>query len=91
MGTTKMHHELLEIDWWDCSKRDIAEFVAKCPNCQQVKVEHIKLGDLTQIMVVPTWNWESINMDFVVGLTIIRRQNDLIWVIVARIMLWYVF
>ncbi|WMV29487.1 hypothetical protein MTR67_022872 [Solanum verrucosum] len=26
--------------------KDIAEFVAKCPNCQQVKVEHQKLGGL---------------------------------------------
>ncbi|WMV45956.1 hypothetical protein MTR67_039341 [Solanum verrucosum] len=31
--------------WWNGMKRDIADFVAKCPNCQQVKVEHQKPGD----------------------------------------------
>ena len=52
----------------DCLKRDKAEFVVKCPNCQQVKAEHLKLGGLTQIIDVPAWKWEAIDMDFVVGL-----------------------
>ena len=36
-------------------EEDIAVYVAKGPNCQQVKVEHLKPGDLTQIIEVPTW------------------------------------
>ena len=48
-------------------KKDIAEFVAKCPNCQQVKAQHLKPSGLTQIINVPTWKWEAINMNFVVG------------------------
>ena len=32
-------------------------------------------------MEVPTWKWEDINMDFIVGLPRTRRQNDSIWVI----------
>ncbi|WMV45237.1 hypothetical protein MTR67_038622 [Solanum verrucosum] len=39
-GATKMYHYLREVYWWSGMKRCIAEFVAKCPNCQQVKVEH---------------------------------------------------
>ena len=31
-GLTKMYHDLREIYWWEGLKRDIAEFVAKCPN-----------------------------------------------------------
>ncbi|WMV32777.1 hypothetical protein MTR67_026162 [Solanum verrucosum] len=34
--------------WWNDMKRDIADFVAKCPNCQQVKVEHKNPGDSTE-------------------------------------------
>ena len=49
-------------------KKDIADFVAKFPNCQSVQVEHVKPSGLTQIIEVPTWKWEAINMDFVVGL-----------------------
>ena len=39
-GATKMYCDLWEV--YECNdlKWDIAEFVAKCPNCQQVKVEH---------------------------------------------------
>lgn len=30
-------------------------------------VEHRNLGGLTQEMHVPTWKWDDIKMDFVVG------------------------
>ena len=66
-------------------KKDIADYVAKCPNCQQVKAEHLKPGGLTQIIEVPTWKWEAINMDFVVCLSKTRIQRDSIWVIVDKI------
>ena len=45
---TKMHCYLQEVYWWNSLKRDIADFVSKCPNCQQVKVEHQKPGGMTQ-------------------------------------------
>ena len=53
-GSTKMYHDLREIYWWDGLKRDIEEFVAKCPNCQQVKPEHLKLSGLLQDIKIPT-------------------------------------
>ena len=37
---TKMYRDLKNHFWWSIMKRDIVEFVAKCPNCQQVKYEH---------------------------------------------------
>ncbi|WMV19458.1 hypothetical protein MTR67_012843 [Solanum verrucosum] len=37
-----MYRDLREVFWWNGMKRDIANFVVKCPNCQQVKVEHQK-------------------------------------------------
>ncbi|WMV55641.1 hypothetical protein MTR67_049026 [Solanum verrucosum] len=45
-GATKMYRDLREVYSWNGMKRDIADFVAKCPNCQQVKVEHQKPGGL---------------------------------------------
>ena len=65
-------------------KRDIEEFVSKCPNCQQVKVEHQKPGGMTQEIDIPTWKWDVINMDFITGLPRTGRQHDSIWVIVYR-------
>lgn len=66
-------------------KKDIAEFVAKCLNCQQVKAEHQKLVGLLQKIQGPTWKWEDINMDFVVGFPPTQRQYDSIWVVVDRL------
>ena len=40
LGLTKMYHDLEEVFWWKSLKKDIEEFVAKLPNCQQVKAKH---------------------------------------------------
>ena len=44
-----MYHELNKIYLWDEMKKKIAEYVAMCPNYQQVKAEHLKPSGLTQI------------------------------------------
>ena len=84
-GSTKMYHDLRCLYWWDSMKKDIAEFVAQCPNCQQVKIEHQKPGGLLQEIEIPTWKWEMINMDFITGLPRTQRKYDSIWVIVDRL------
>ncbi|WMV08940.1 hypothetical protein MTR67_002325 [Solanum verrucosum] len=81
----KMYHDLREVFLWNDMKRDITDFVAKCPNCQQVKVEHQKLGGLTQEINISTWKWEVIKMDFITSLPCTRRHHDSIWVIVDKV------
>ncbi|KAH0644892.1 hypothetical protein KY284_032776 [Solanum tuberosum] len=83
-GATKTYHDFWEVYWWNQMKKDIAGFVAKCLNVQQVKVEHQKLGGLSQAISIPTWKWEDLNMDFIVGLPRTRQQHDSIWVIVDQ-------
>ena len=39
-GATKMYRDLQNLYWWNGMKRDIENFVSKCPNLKQVKVEH---------------------------------------------------
>ena len=39
-GGNKMYQDLKQYHWWRGMKKDIAEYVSKCLNCQQVKVEH---------------------------------------------------
>ncbi|WMV41070.1 hypothetical protein MTR67_034455 [Solanum verrucosum] len=85
-GGTKMCCDLREIYWLNGMKKDITEFVDMCPNCQQLKVEHQKSGGLSQDISISTWKWEDLNMDFIVGLPHTRRQHDLIWAIVDRMM-----
>ena len=62
-------------------KKDIAKFVAKCPNCQQVKVEHQWLGGLAQNIEHQECKWEMINMDFITRLPISYRQHDSFWLL----------
>ena len=59
--------------------------MAKFPNCQHVKAEHLKPGGLTQIIKVLTLKWKAINIDFVVGLLKSTRQHDSTWVILDRL------
>ncbi|XP_060969630.1 uncharacterized protein LOC133036881 [Cannabis sativa] len=47
-------------------KNDIAEYVANCLTCQQVKAEHQRPAGLLQPLNIPEWKWEDIAMDFVV-------------------------
>ena len=50
LGSTKMYRDLKESYWWPKMKREIAEYVAKCAICQQVKVKHQRqAGELRTI------------------------------------------
>ena len=66
-------------------KKEIAEFVSKCLQCQQVKAEHQRPAGLLQPLPIPEWKWEHLTMDFVVGLPRTPRGMNSIWVIVDRL------
>ncbi|XP_070032959.1 uncharacterized protein [Nicotiana tomentosiformis] len=52
-GSAKMYHDLRDIYWWNNMKRDIADYVSRCLNCQQVKAGHQRLGGLAQVIEIP--------------------------------------
>ena len=66
-------------------KRDVSEFVNKCMVCQKVKAEHQVPSGLLQSIKIPEWKWDRITMDFVVGLLVIGRKHDSVWVVVDRL------
>ncbi|KAH0702377.1 hypothetical protein KY285_016655 [Solanum tuberosum] len=84
-GVTKIYRDLKRIYWWPGIKNDIAEFVATCQNCQQVKYEHQRPTGLLLRISIPKWKWERIAMDFVVGLLKTLGKFDYIWVVVDRL------
>ena len=47
-GSKNMYHDISYVYWREILKKDTAAFVAKCPNCQQVKVKHQNSGGLLQ-------------------------------------------
>lgn len=84
-GSTKMYQDLKKKFWWQGMKRDIAEYVAQCHVCQQVKAEHQRSAGPLQPLSIPEWKWDQIAMDFVVGLPKAPSGQDSIWVVIDRL------
>jgi hypothetical protein len=84
-GCTKMYKDLKVRFWWEKMREDIVEYVARCDTCQRVKAEHQRLAGLLQLLEIPTWKWDDISMDFIVGFPRTQKGNDSIWVIVDRL------
>ena len=80
-----MYKDLKRYFWWNNMKRDVADHVAKCLVCQQVKIEHQRPGGELRPLAVPEWKWDDITMDFVTALPRTRAGYDMIWVIVDRL------
>jgi len=66
-------------------KQEVADYVVKCLICQRVKIEYQRPAGLLQPLDVREWKWDSVSMDFVVGLPLTRQKNNAIWVIVDRL------
>jgi hypothetical protein len=84
-GSTKMYQDLKQHYWWTKMKIEIARYVARCDTCRRVKAVHIKTAAPLQSLHIPTWKWEDISMDFIVGLPWTAKGFDSVWVIVDRL------
>jgi len=49
-------------------REDVAEYVANCYTCQQVKAERKKSAGALQPLPTPEWKWEQISMVFIASL-----------------------
>jgi hypothetical protein len=84
-GSTKMYQDLKKKFWWQGMKRDVAEYVAQCHVCQQVKAEHQRPAGPLQPLSILEWKWDQIAIDFVVGLPKAPGRQDSIWVVIDRL------
>ena len=75
-GSTKIFLDLKTNYWWNGMKGDIVAFVARYDICQRVKAEHQKPAGLLQPLLVPTWKWDGIGMDFITGLPRTKKGNN---------------
>jgi hypothetical protein len=66
-------------------KIETARHVAICDTCKRVKAIHMKTAGPLQSLPIPTWKWEDISMDFIVGLPRTTQGYDFIWVIIDRL------
>ena len=84
-GSNKMYHDLRSLYWWTRMKREIAKYISECDTCQRVKASHLKVAGTLQPLPIPSWKWEDICMDFIMGLPNTSWHHDSIWVIVDRL------
>jgi hypothetical protein len=81
----KMCQDLKQNFWWTRMRREIARYVSECNICQRIKASHLKTAGILQPLTIPSWKWEDISMDFIVGLPHTSLRYDSIWVIVDRL------
>ena len=71
--------------FWPNMKSEVAKYIARCLDCQQVKTEHQHPAGLLQPLPIPSWKWEVISLDFITGLPRNQNQNDSIMVVVDKL------
>jgi hypothetical protein len=84
-SSEKMYQDLKKRFWWYEMKREIAEYVARCENCQRIKAKHLRPTALLQLLQIPQWKWDEIGKDFIIGLPRTRAGYNSIWVVVDRL------
>jgi hypothetical protein len=63
----------------------VVNFIARCLECQKVKVEHKHPVGFLQPFPIPEWKWEVVTMDFMTKIPRIVKQHDSIMVVVDKL------
>jgi hypothetical protein len=66
-------------------KRETSQYVSECDTYWKVKADYMKSEGLLQPLSIQDWKWDDISMDFIMGLSLIVRKFDSIWVIIDRL------
>jgi hypothetical protein len=66
----KRHYFLLSL------KKEIAEYIARCMECQKVKAEHRHPIGLLHPLLIPEWKWDVVTMDFITELPKTSKKHD---------------
>jgi hypothetical protein len=71
--------------YWSGMKKEVADFIARCLECQKVKAEKKHLSSLVHPFPIPEWKWEVATMDFITKLPRTVKQHDSIMVVVDKL------
>ena len=66
-------------------KTELAEYITRCFEYQQVKIEHQNPAGLPKPLPIPSQKWEIISLDFVTRLPKNQNLNDSIMVLVDKL------
>jgi hypothetical protein len=70
---------------WPRMKKDVVDYIARCMECQKVKVEHRHPVGLLQQLPILERKWQVITMDFIKGLPRTNKKHDSIMVVVEKL------
>jgi hypothetical protein len=84
-GYQKTITTLRKLFCWSNMKGKTTEYLVRCQYCQQVKAKHQHPAGLLQPLPVPEWKWETISLDFIIGLPKTQKQNDSIMVVIDKL------
>lgn len=60
-------------------KKDVAEYLTHCLECQQVKIEHQHPVELLHPLPILELKWETISMDFITRLPESKKKMTQSW------------
>ena len=84
-GVVRTAELLMRSFWWPGLTTDVRAYVQCCHQCQVNKSKTVKPAGLLQPMPIPERRWESVGMDFIVGLPCSKDGYDSILVIIDRL------
>jgi hypothetical protein len=71
--------------FWPGMKKEVANYIAMCLECQKVKTKHRHPVGLLQPLPIPEWKWEVVTIDFITKLPRTVKQHDSIMVVVDKL------
>ena len=84
LGYQKMITMTRKDFFWPNMKKEVVEYLGSFVQFQQVKAKHKHHMGLLQPLPIPEWKWEVISMDFIIGLSKSKKQNDFIFVVIEN-------
>jgi hypothetical protein len=51
--------------FWLGMKKEVANYIARCLECQKVKIKHRHPARLLQPLPILEWKWEVVTIDFI--------------------------
>lgn len=83
-GAKATYQRIKRVFCWRHLKQMVQKFVAECPVCQLVKVEHVHPAGLLQPLPIPRTPWSCISLDFIEALPK-SNGKEVILVVVDRL------
>lgn len=85
LGFDKTYDNLRRIVYWPKIAKDTRQYIQTCEICQRGKPSHQRPAGLLHPLPIPEQRWDTVTMDFIVGLPVTPLQHDSITVFVDKL------